>query len=166
MRAMSYNPLAEKAKGANSLRRLREVVKKRVLHSSTVMKNMENIRICFPILLKTLRWIRPGHMITFSIFVNTDRSQRVLPTIPHLYITCQIHVSSIISVTHFCVGWGLSCLFLKINYYLVELKPHGCMMFFSSCGEWGILSSCRVWTLGVRASVVAAHRISSCGTWS
>ena len=49
--------------------------------------------------------------------------------------------------------------------------------FFSSCGEWGLLSSCcarashcggfscgGAGTLGAEASVAAAHRLSSCGT--
>ena len=59
--------------------------------------------------------------------------------------------------------------------FLVVLSLHCCVGFFSSCGEWGLLCSCNVQapccggfschtaqTLG--ASVVAACKLSSCGT--
>ena len=50
-----------------------------------------------------------------------------------------------------------------------------CVQAFSSCGEWGLLflvvhklliamaSLCGAQALGMRPSVVAAHRLSSCG---
>ena len=50
---------------------------------------------------------------------------------------------------------------------------------FSSCGEWELFSSfgaqashcggfscCGTWALGAWASVVAAHGLSSCGSWA
>ena len=52
------------------------------------------------------------------------------------------------------------------------------MWAFSSCGEQSLLSfsmqafhcsgfsSSGAWALGAQASVVAAHRFSSCGTWA
>ena len=50
-----------------------------------------------------------------------------------------------------------------------------CVRAFSSCGDWGLLfvavhgllivvaSRCRAWDLVMRASVVVAHGLSSCG---
>ena len=56
------------------------------------------------------------------------------------------------------------------------LSLHCCARAFSSCGAWGLLfvavrglliavaSRCGAWALGVQASVVAAHGLSSCST--
>ena len=45
-----------------------------------------------------------------------------------------------------------------------------CARAFSSYGAWsshcGGFSCCGAWALGVRASVVAAHELSSCGSWT
>ena len=38
-----------------------------------------------------------------------------------------------------------------------------CSWAFSSCGEWGLISSCGPQALGVRASVAAACWLSSFG---
>ena len=70
------------------------------------------------------------------------------------------------------------CGFLKNYLFLAALGLHCCARTFSSCGEWGLLfvavrrllvavaSRCRVWALGVRASVVVAHGLISCGSWA
>ena len=63
--------------------------------------------------------------------------------------------------------------------FLAALGLHCCARVFSSCSEWGLLfvavcglliavSSlcCRAWALGAGASVVVAHRLSSCGPWA
>ena len=72
---------------------------------------------------------------------------------------------------------AISFLFFKLIYFWL------CWVFvaaraFSSCGEWGILfvavgrlltavaCCCGAWALGTWASVVVAHRLSSCGTWA
>ena len=69
--------------------------------------------------------------------------------------------------------------FLKnfIYLFLAVLGLRCCMWAFSSCGEWGLLFialcglfiavvslCCRAWALGVRASVVVACGLSSCGS--
>ena len=45
-----------------------------------------------------------------------------------------------------------------------------CVGFFSSSGEWGMLSlqasHCRVWVLGAWGSVVVAHGFTSCSSWT
>ena len=65
--------------------------------------------------------------------------------------------------------------FLFICLFLAALGLCCCTRAFSSCGERGLLfvvvrglliavaSRCRVWALGARASVVAAHGLRSCG---
>ena len=61
-------------------------------------------------------------------------------------------------------------------YFLVALGLHCCVWAFSSCGEQGLLflavhglivvgfSCCGAQDLGVRASVVVVHGLSSCGS--
>ena len=65
------------------------------------------------------------------------------------------------------------CIFF--SFFLAALGLHCCVRVFSSCGEWGLLfavvhelliavaSHCGAQALGARASVVAAHGLSSCG---
>ena len=67
--------------------------------------------------------------------------------------------------------------FLKlINLFLAALGLHCCVQAFSSYSERGLLccgvqasrgsfSCCGAWALGVRASVVAACGLNSCGSW-
>ena len=56
----------------------------------------------------------------------------------------------------------------KFTLFLAVLGLHCCEWAFSSCGEQashcGGFSCCRARALGVRASVVAACGLSSCGT--
>ena len=66
-------------------------------------------------------------------------------------------------------------LILFIYLFLATLGLRCCAWAFSSCGEWGLLfvavrglliavaSRCRARALGMRASVVVAHGLSSCG---
>ena len=68
--------------------------------------------------------------------------------------------------------------FLKISYLFLAALGLCCYMrAFSSCSEQGLLSSCgarashcsgfschKAWVLGARGSVVAAHRLGSCGS--
>ena len=67
--------------------------------------------------------------------------------------------------------------FYKFIYlFLAALGLCYCVRAFSSCVEWlplccgvrashcGGFSCCGAWTLGVQASVVAAHELSSCGS--
>ena len=75
------------------------------------------------------------------------------------------------------------CNFFNVIYLLAALGLRGCMQAFSSCGEWGLLSSCgarashcydfpccRAQVLGAWASVsvapgsVASHRLQSTGS--
>ena len=74
------------------------------------------------------------------------------------------------------------CFFNKFIYFiylfLAVLGLCCCVRAFSSCGEQGLLfvavrglliavaSRCGVQALGTRASVVAAHGLSSCGSWA
>ena len=65
----------------------------------------------------------------------------------------------------------------SIYLFLAVLGLRCCAWAFSSCGEQGLLFvavhglliavaatlCCGAWALGVRASVVVAHRLSSCG---
>ena len=69
-------------------------------------------------------------------------------------------------------------IYFFIYLFLAVLGLCCCMRAFSSCGEWGLLSvavhrllshcggfsCCGAWALGMRASVVVAHGLSSCGT--
>ena len=67
-------------------------------------------------------------------------------------------------------------IYLFIYLFMAVLGLHCCARAFSSCSEWGLLFiavrrlltavAClcsRAQALGVRASVVVAHRLSSCG---
>ena len=69
------------------------------------------------------------------------------------------------------------CIFIYL--FLAALGFHCCVQALSSCGEQRLLflavhgllivmaSLCfRAWALGVWASVVVAHRLSSCGAWA
>ena len=69
------------------------------------------------------------------------------------------------------------CLFvclILVYLFLAVLGLHCCTQTFSSCGEQGLLfialcgdfSCCGAQALGVQASVVVAHRLSSCGSWA
>ena len=62
---------------------------------------------------------------------------------------------------------------------MAALGLHCCARPFSSCGEWGLLFvavcglliavaslCCGAWALGMRASVVVAHGLSSWGSWA
>ena len=62
---------------------------------------------------------------------------------------------------------------------MAVLGLHCCMQAFSSCGKWGVTLPCGEWAahcggfsccgaqaLGTWASVVVAHRLSSCGSWA
>ena len=64
-----------------------------------------------------------------------------------------------------------------LDLFLVALGLSCCAQAFSSCSERGLLFvvvcglliavaslCCRAWALGVRASVVVAGRLSSCGS--
>ena len=61
---------------------------------------------------------------------------------------------------------------LLINQFLATLSLRCHMWAFSSCGEWRPLfvamrsSHCGGFSCGVQASVVAAQRLSVCGTWT
>ena len=68
---------------------------------------------------------------------------------------------------------------MYLFYFLAVVSLRCCMLAFSSCGKWGLVSSrgvqashCggfsgfRAWILGARAPVVAAHGLSSCGSWA
>ena len=74
-----------------------------------------------------------------------------------------------------------SDLFLKLFFiclFLAALGLRCCTQAFSSCRERGLLfvvvcvllivvaSRCGAWALGVQASVVVAHGLSSCGSWA
>ena len=55
--------------------------------------------------------------------------------------------------------------------FMVVLGLHCCVHAFSSCGEWGLLSSCNAWgshcgdfSGGVRA--LGHADVSSCCTWA
>ena len=58
--------------------------------------------------------------------------------------------------------------------FLAVLDPCCCARTSSSCGEWGLLSSCDLQAshcgglarCGAQASVVAAHGLSNCGSWA
>ena len=76
----------------------------------------------------------------------------------------------------------LLLLFLKIYLFYLFLAVFGlhcCVWAFSSCVKWGLLFvvvrglliavaslCCGAWALGAWASVVAACRFSSCGSWA
>ena len=82
------------------------------------------------------------------------------------------------------INFPLKCLalfkvFLKVYLFLAVLDLCCCTWAFSSCREWGLLSSCharaspcggfscyRAQALGPGASVVTALRLSSCGSWA
>ena len=67
-----------------------------------------------------------------------------------------------------------------LRNFLVALCLRGCLqVFFSSCGEQELLSSCsmwashcgrfsccRAWALGAQASVLAALGLRTCGLWT
>ena len=57
-----------------------------------------------------------------------------------------------------------------ISLFLAAVGHHCYTWALSSCGEQashrGGFSGCRAWALGVRASAVAAHRLSGCGIWA
>ena len=69
-------------------------------------------------------------------------------------------------------------IYLFIYLFLAALGLCFCAWAFSSCGERGLVfvvvrglltavtSRCGAWVLGAWASVVAAHRLSSCGSWA
>ena len=71
-------------------------------------------------------------------------------------------------------SFQLLFIFYKIYlFYFWLLSLYFCAWAFSSCGKWGLLSSCdawashcdgpsccEAWALGVRASVVVAHGLS------
>ena len=61
----------------------------------------------------------------------------------------------------FMTPWKLLCGFYFFYsfffLFLVTLVLHCCVWAFSCCGEQGLLSSCGVQALGIRASVVAAR---------
>ena len=70
---------------------------------------------------------------------------------------------------------GFFCLFCFFIFFLANFWL--CWVFvavqvFSSCGEWGLLSSCsgsscsRAQALGAWPSVVATHGLSGCGSWT
>ena len=42
------------------------------------------------------------------------------------------------------------------------------LLFVAACGLLIVVASlcCRAWALGAQASVVAAHGLSSCGSWA
>ena len=59
--------------------------------------------------------------------------------------------------------------FLKLFIYLfmAVLGLRCCTRAFSSCSERGLLFVAEPgWALGAWASVVVAHRLSSCGSWA
>ena len=77
------------------------------------------------------------------------------------------------------VGRTQLLLFFNFIYlFLAALCLRCCAWAFSSCGERGLLfvavrglftggfSCCGARALGARASVVVAHRLSSCGLWA
>ena len=53
---------------------------------------------------------------------------------------------------------------------IAAFSRHSEQGLFSSCSAWALrrggFSCCRAWALGAQASVVTAHRLSSCGTWA
>ena len=70
-------------------------------------------------------------------------------------------------------------IFIFIEIYLINLFLAALgLRCYASCGEWGLLfvlvcrlliavaSRCGARALGVRASVVVAHGLSSCGAWA
>ena len=63
---------------------------------------------------------------------------------------------------------SFSKFYLFIYLFFVVLGLRCCTRAFSSCGEQGLLfvvfSCCGAQALGVRASVVVAHGLSSCGS--
>ena len=84
-----------------------------------------------------------------------------------------------ISLTCVCVYWVAILFFFIFIFliYLAVLGLHCCARAFSSCGKWGLLfiavrelliavaSLCfRAQALGMRASVVVARGLSSCGS--
>ena len=70
-------------------------------------------------------------------------------------------------------------LFIFIYLFLAVFGLRCCTQAFSSYGKWGLLFvvvhrlliagaslCCGTWALGVQASVVGAHGLSSCGLWA
>ena len=69
-------------------------------------------------------------------------------------------------------------IYLFVYLFMAVLGLRCCRWAFSSCGERGLLfvavcrlliavaPRCRARALGTRASVVAAHGLSSCGSWA
>ena len=62
---------------------------------------------------------------------------------------------------------------LVFNFFfssLLYLFNFGCAVssllcrLFACCSEWGLLCSCKPWSLGVWASVVAEHGLNSCNS--
>ena len=66
----------------------------------------------------------------------------------------------------------------NMSLFLAALGLRYCVRAFSSCGEWGLPSSCgarasqfgriscRAQAVGTQASVVAARGLSNCGLWA
>ena len=84
------------------------------------------------------------------------------PTVPKLSseMPCGTTVNSRGIVGHFFK-------FFIYLFILAVLGLHCCVRAFSSCGvratHYSGFSCCGTWALGMRASVVAARRLSSCG---
>ena len=57
-------------------------------------------------------------------------------------------------ISQLCISWNL-LLLQKFYLFLATLGLHCCMQAFSSCGKWGLLSSCMSGFLIVMSSPVA-----------
>ena len=91
-------------------------------------------------------------------------------------ITYKIKIESYKNQYKHIIDVGFFFLFNKfICFFLAVLGLRCCVQAFSSCGKRGLLflerashcggfSCCGAWTLGVQASVVVAHGLSSCGS--
>ena len=65
-----------------------------------------------------------------------------------------------------CVNPDFSLFLVIFYFFLAALSLHWCTRAFSSCSEWGLLSSCRTWTPGHAGSIVVDHWLScpkACG---
>ena len=59
-----------------------------------------------------------------------------------------------------CVNPDFSLFFVILYFFLAALSLRCCIRAFSSCSEWGLLSSCSMWTLGRAGSIIVDHWLS------
>ena len=79
-----------------------------------------------------------------------------------------VELSYLIYIQYLSVSKS-SVVLLSLDFFVVVLAALGlrcCVQAFSSCSKWGATLCCGARALRVWASVVAAHGLSSCGTWA